>query len=111
MSELLHEHICACLPRTFLLRIRCRGGQVARGSIAPHAQCWEEDEVDLAVVAAGVKKALAPWLEVTAFGRVEVAWSSLKKYFALNASIECVFRDSRGRFKGGPAYIIRLMAG
>ena len=45
--------------------------------------------------------------------RVEVAWSSLEEYFALNASIELVFRDSRRRFKSGPAHIItaELVAG
>ena len=35
-------------------------------------------------------------------GRLEL---SLDEYFALNASIERVFRDSRGRFNSGPAHI------
>ena len=65
-----------------------------------------EDEVDPSVAAAGVKKALAPRSEVTALDRVEAAWSSLEEYFALNANIKRVFRDSRGRFKSGPAHII-----
>ena len=58
------------------------------------------------VAAAGVKKALAPWSEVIALDRVEAAWRSLEEHLALNASIERVFRDSRGRFKSGPAHII-----
>ena len=60
-----------------------------------------------------MKKALAPRSEVTALDRVEAAWSSIEEYFALNASIERVFRDSRGRFKSDPAHIItaELVAG
>ena len=44
---------------------------------------------------------------------MEAAWSSLQEYFALNESIERVFRDSRGRFISGPARIVtaELMAG
>ena len=37
---------------------------------------------------------------------MEAAWSSLEEYFALNASIERVFRDSRSRFQSGPAHIL-----
>ena len=38
---------------------------------------------------------------------------SLEEYFALNASVECVFRDFRSRFKSGPVHIItvELVAG
>ena len=64
------------------------------------------DEVDPSVAAAGVKKALAARSEVTVLDRVEAAWSSLKIYFALNASIERVLRGSRGRFNSSPARII-----
>ena len=53
-----------------------------------------------------MKKALALRSEVTALDRVEAAWSSLEEYFALNASIERVFQDYRGRFKSGPAHTI-----
>ena len=51
-----------------------------------------------------MKKALVPRSEVAALDRVEAAWSSLEECFALNASIERVFRDYRGRFKSGPAH-------
>ena len=44
-----------------------------RKALARHAQCWEEDEVDPSVAAAGVKKTLSPRLEVTALDRVEAA--------------------------------------
>ena len=40
--------------------------------------------------------------------RVKAAWSSFEESFALNASIERMFRDSRGRFKTGPAHIIMM---
>ena len=78
-----------------------------------HAQYLEEHEVDPSIVAAGVKKALSPQPEVTAFDIVQAAWSSLEQHFALNASIERAFRYSRGRFESGPAHIItaELMAG
>ena len=49
-----------------------------------------------------MKKALAPRSEVTAIDRVEATWSFLAEYFALNASIERVFRHSRGRFNKPP---------
>ena len=44
---------------------------------------------------------------------MEAAWSSLEEYFALNASIERVFRDYRGRFNSGTVRIItvELVAG
>ena len=60
-----------------------------------------------------MKKALAKRSEVTAFDRVEAAWSSLEQYFASNATIERVFRDFRGKFKDSPAHIItvELVAG
>ena len=84
-----------------------------RKALAQHAQCWEKDGVDPFAAAAGVKKASAPRSEVTALDKVEAAWSSLEEYFALNASIERVFRNFRGRFKSGPACIItaELVAG
>ena len=72
-----------------------------REALARHAQCWEEDEVDPSVAAAGVKKALVPRSEVTAVDGVEATWSFLEEYFAFNASIEGVFRHSRGRFSSG----------
>ena len=112
MPELLQKHIRACLSRTFF-----DGSDVEeenlREALARHAQCWEENEVNPSVAAAGVRKALVPRLEVTALDRVEGAWSSLEEYFALSASIERVFRGSRGRFKYGPAHIItaELVAG
>ena len=65
-----------------------------------------EDDVDPSVAAAGVKKVFVPRLEVTALDRVEAAWSSLEEHFALNASIERVFRYSHGSVKSGPAHII-----
>ena len=60
-----------------------------------------------------MKKVLAPWSEVVALDRVKFEWSSPEEYFALNASIERVFRDSRGKLKSGPAHIItaELVAG
>ena len=63
--------------------------------------------------AAGMKNVLALRSEVTALHRVEAAWSSLEGYFALNARIERVFRESCGRFKSGPPGIItaELVAG
>ena len=43
---------------------------------------------------------------------MESAWSSLEEYFALNASIERVFRDSRGSFNSGPERItVKLVTG
>ena len=112
MFELLQKYIRACLSRTFF-NGSCLEEQKLREALARHAQCWEENEVDPFVAAADVKKALAPRLAVTALDRVEAAWSSLEEYFALNASIEHVFRDYRGRFKSGPAHIItaELVAG
>ena len=70
-------------------------------------------QVDPSVVAAGVKKVFAPWSKVTALDRVAAAWSSLEEYFALNRSIERVFRHSRGKLKNSPAHIImaKLVAG
>ena len=94
MSELLQQHICACLSRTFFHGSDLKGGKVAR--------------VDLSDAEAGVKKALAPRWKRTALDRVEAARSSLEKYFALNASIERVFRDFSRRFKSGPAHIIMV---
>ena len=107
MAELLQKHIRACLSRTFFYGSDFEEKKL-REALVRHARCWEEDEIDITVAAAGVKKALALRSEVTAFGRVEAAWSSLEKYFTLNASIERVFRDSRGRFKSGPAHIITV---
>ena len=112
MPELLQKHIRACLSRT------CFDGsdleeEKLREALPKYDQCLEEDEVDPSVTAADVKKALAPQSEVTALERVEVAWSSFEEYFALIASIERVFQDSRGRFKSCPAHIItaELLAG
>ena len=53
-----------------------------------------------------MKNSLAPRSKVTTLNRVEAVWSSLEEHFALNASIERVFRDFRGRFKSGRACII-----
>ena len=105
MFELLQKYIRACLSRLFF------GGsdleeEKLREALPRHAQCRKEDEVDPSVAAAGVNKDLAPRSEVTALDRMEAAWSSLEEYFALSASNERVFRDSRGRFKSGPAHII-----
>ena len=105
MSELLQKHIRACLYRTFFVGSNLEE-EKSREAKARHAQCWEEDQVDPSVAAAGVKKALTSRSEVTALDRVEAAWSSLEEYFALNATIERVFRHSRGRFKSSPAYVI-----
>ena len=79
-----------------------------REPLARHTQCWEEDEGDFSVAAAGVKKALGLRSEVNALDRVEAAWSSLE-----DTSIERVFRDCRGKFKSGPAHTItaELVAG
>ena len=112
MSNSLQKHIRACMSRTFF-----DGSDVEeeklREALARHAQCWEEGEVDRSVAVAGVKKALATRSEVTTLDRVEAAWSSLEEYFALNSSIEHVFRDSRDRFKSSPSHIItaELVAG
>ena len=76
-----------------------------REALAWHAQCWEEDEVDPSVAAAGGKKILAPQSDVTSLDRVEAEWSSLEEHFALNANIEHAIQNSRGRFKNGPAHI------
>ena len=83
-----------------------------REALVRHAQCWEEDEIDPSVAAAGVKKALVPRSEVTTLDRVEAAWSSFEEYFALNR-IERVFRDSCCRFESGPVHILtaKLVAG
>ena len=98
MSGLLQKHIRACLSRTFF-----DGSDVDKENLhealARHAQSCEEDEVDPYVTAAGLKKPLVPRSEVTALDRVEGAWSSLEEYFALNASIERVFRDIVADFK------------
>ena len=61
---------------------------------ALYAQCWGEDEVDLSVAAAGLKKGLAPRSEVTVLDRVAAVWSSFEEYFALNVSTERVSRFS-----------------
>ena len=111
MSELLQKHIHACLSTTFF-----DGSDVEkmlRKALAWHAQYWENDEVDPPVAAARAMKALAPRSEVAALDRAEAAWSSLEEYFALNASIERVFQDSRGIFESDPAHIIpaELMVG
>ena len=105
MSVLLQKHIHACLSRTFFDGSDLEKEKMHE-ALARHTQCCEEDEVDPSVAAAGEKKALAPRSEVTALDRVEAAWSSLEEYFALIASIERVFRDNRGRFKGGLVHII-----
>ena len=59
MSELLQKHVRACASRMFF-----DGSDVEeeklREALAWHAQCWEKDEVDLSVAAAGMKKVLAP---------------------------------------------------
>ena len=102
VSELLQKHIRACLSIMFFDGSGFEEERL-RKVLAWHAQCWEEDEVDPSVAAAGVTKALAPWSEVTALDTLEAAWSSLEEYFALHVSIERVFRDSRGRFESGPA--------
>ena len=112
MSELLQKHIRTCLSSTFFYGSDLEKAKL-REALARHTQCWEEDEVDPSVAAAGVKKALAPRSEGTAPERVEAAWSSLEEYFTLNPSIERVFRDSRGSFNSGPARIttVKLVAG
>ena len=112
MPELLQKHIRACLSRTFFYGYDVEEEKL-REVLARHAQCWEGDEVDHSVAAAGLKKALAPRSDVTALDRVEATWSSYEEHFALNASIERMFRDCRGRFYSGPAPIItaELMAG
>ena len=79
-------------------------------ALARSAQYWKEDEVDLSVVVAGVKKVLVLRSEVTALDRVG---TSIEKYFALNARIDRVFGESRGCFFDGLACIItvELMVG
>ena len=104
-SELLRKHIRAYLTRTVFDGSNLDEEKL-RVALARHAQCWEEVEVDPSVAAASVKQASAPRSKVTALDRVEAAWSSLEEYFALNASIERVFPDSRDRFKSVPAHII-----
>ena len=105
LSELLQKHVRGCPSRTLFDGSDIEEKKV-REALAWHAQCWEEDEVDPSVAAAGVKKALALRSEVAALDRLEAAWSSLKDYFPLNVSIERMFRYSRGRFKSGLAHII-----
>ena len=108
----MHEHICACLSKTFFDGPDF-GEEKLREALPRHAHCWKEDEVDLSLAAAGVKKLLALWTEVTALDKVKAAQRSLEKYFTLNASIERVFRHCRGRYKNGPAHIVtvKLVAG
>ena len=101
-----------CLSRTFFYASDVEEERL-REALARHSQCCEEDYVHPSIAAAGVKKTLNSRSEVTALDRVEAAWSSLEKHFALNASIERVFRDSRGRFKSSLVHIItaELVAG
>ena len=86
MSELLQKHIRACLLRAFYDGSDFEEEKL-HGALAWHAQCWEKDEVDPSVAAAGMKKILAPRSGVTTLVRVEAGWSSLEEYFALNTSI------------------------
>ena len=72
MSELLQKHVRECLSRTFFDGSDLEEEQL-REALARHFQCWEEDKVDPSVAAAGVKKALALWSEVTALDRREAA--------------------------------------
>ena len=72
MSELLQKHIRACLSRTFFDGCNVEEENL-REALARPAQCWEEDEVDPFVAAAGVKKALASRSEVTSLARMEAA--------------------------------------
>ena len=71
MFELLQKPISACLSRTFFDESDAEEEKLREALlIAQHTQCWE-GKVDSSVAAASVKKALAPWLEVTALDRVE----------------------------------------
>ena len=99
------NHIRAYLSRTFFDGSDIEEKKL-REALARHAQFREKDEVDPSVATAGLKKTLAPRSEVTALDRVEAVWSSLEEYFAWNASIERMFRDSRGKFKSSPAHTI-----
>ena len=84
-----------------------------RETLAWRAQCWKEDEVDPSIAAGAVKKTLASRSKIIALDRAGAAWSFLEEYFALNASIERVFRYCHGRFKSDTAHIItvELVAG
>ena len=64
MSELLQKHIRACLSRTFFDRSDVEEKKLHE-ALAWHAQCWEEDDVEPSITAAGVNKVLAPRSEVT----------------------------------------------
>ena len=86
MSELLQKHIGMCLSKTFFDGSDLEEEKL-REALARHAQCWEEEEVDHSVAAAGVKKALAPRSEVTTLDRVEAALSSLRGIFR----VECKY--------------------
>ena len=81
MSELLQKHIRAYLSRTLFDGSNVEEEKL-REALAWHAQCWEEDEVDPSVAAAGVKKALDPRSEVPALDR-------LRPHGAPSRNIEC----------------------
>ena len=105
MSESPQKHIRACLSRTFFYGSDLEEEKL-REALGRHAQCRGEDEIDPSVAAAGVKKALSARSEVTSLDSVEAVRDSLEEYFALNASIERVFRNSHCRLRSGPAHII-----
>ena len=95
MSELLLKHSRARKSITFY-----KGSDVEeklREALARHAQCC------------GRKMSLAPRSaprsEVTALDTVGAAWSSLEECFAMNVSIQRMFRDFLGGFKSGQAHI------
>ena len=99
MSELLQKRIRACLSRTFFYGSDLEEENL-REALARHAQCREEDEIDLSVATTGVKEALA-------------ARTSFEEYSAFDATIDRAFRDFHGQFKDSPAHIItvELVAG
>ena len=97
--ELLQKPIRAYPSRTFFYGSDIEEEKL-REALAQYAQGWA-DEIDPSVTAVGVKKAFASRSDVTALDRVEAPWSSLEEYFAFNACIEGVFRDSRAYHPGG----------
>ena len=111
VTELVPKHIRACLSRTIFDGTVLEEDNL-KEALARHAKCWEDEEIDPSIAAAGVRKALASRNEPTAMGRVEGQWGALEEFFAENASAERAFRDD-DIFKPGPANIItkELLAG
>ena len=104
VTELVPRHIRACLSRTIFDGTVLEEDNL-REALARHAKCWEDEDIDPSIAAAGVRKALASRNEPTAMGRFEGQWGASEEFFAENASAERAFRDD-DIFKPRPANII-----